>query len=376
MNFTYNLPVNLLFGRGKIAEIGTLAAQYGRKALIVTGTSSTRKSGLLDRTVEYVKSAGVESVIYDKVVQNPLTTTAEDGALFARQHNCDVIIGLGGGSIMDCAKAIAFLAKNDGDINDYIFGRRTGSEALPLLLVPTTCGTGSEGNGFAVLTNPETGDKKSLRTNAIVAKASIIDSDLMRTMPKSLLATVGFDALTHCMEAYISKIANPISDALSLQGMEYIGRCLVPLCEGSEDPELWDQMTAASTLGGMVIHMAGVTLTHGMEHPVSGLKDVVHGKGLAALTPVVMAASIEGCPAKMAEISKRLGGTDENDLVAFIQSLLEKIGLTTSLSKLGVRPDDIEWMTENCFKVSAAGIANHPVTFDHEGIWKIYTEAM
>ena len=126
----------------------------------------------------------------------------------------------------------------------------------------------------------------------------------------------------------------------------------------------------------MVIHMAGVTLTHGMEHPVSGLKDVVHGKGLAALTPVVMAASIEGCPAKMAEISKRLGGTDENDLVAAIQTLLEKIGLTTSLSKLGVRPDDIEWMAENCFKVSAAGIANHPVTFDHEGIWKLYTEAM
>lgn len=135
-------------------------------------------------------------------------------------------------------------------------------------------------------------------------------------------------------------------------------------------------MTAASTLGGMVIHMAGVTLTHGMEHPVSGLKDIVHGKGLAALTHV-MAASIEGRPAKMAEISgKGLAARTRTIWSPPYNPYSKNRPHDIAIKARCVRPDDIEWMTENCFKVSAAGIANHPVTFDHEGIWKLYTEAM
>ena len=114
-------------------------------------------------------------MLFDKVQQNPLTTTAIEGAQFAKASRCDCVVAIGGGSIMDCAKAIAFLAVNDGDINDYIFGKTASDRALPLILIPTTCGTGSEGNGFAVLTNPENGDKKSLRCNAIVAKVSIVD---------------------------------------------------------------------------------------------------------------------------------------------------------------------------------------------------------
>ena len=128
---------------------------------------------------------------------------------------------------MDCAKAIAFLAVNDGDVSDYIFGKKSGDKALPLILIPTTCGTGSEGNGFAVLTNPDNGDKKSLRCNAIVAKVSIIDPECMMTMPKSVLASVGFDALCHCMEAYTSRIAQPFTDALSLYAIGLIAGNLV-----------------------------------------------------------------------------------------------------------------------------------------------------
>ena len=186
MKFNYHLPVNLVFGRGRVAELGSIAKTYGKKALIVTGKGSTKKSGLLDRAVKYLEEAGLESVLFDNVSQNPLTTTAMEGAEFAKENGCDMVVALGGGSIMDCAKAIAFLAVNDGDINDYIFNRLVSDVALPLILVPTTCGTGSEGNGFAVLTNPDNGDKKSLRCNAIVAKASIIDSELMETMPKHI----------------------------------------------------------------------------------------------------------------------------------------------------------------------------------------------
>lgn len=182
MDFQYYLPVNILFGCGKTAQVGQIARQYGTKALIVTGNSSAKRSGLYDKVRDSLENAGVDSVLFDKVTQNPLTTTAIEGGREAKAAGCDVVVATGG-SIMDCAKAIAFLAVNDGDINDYIFNRRASDKALPLILIPTTCGTGSEGNGFAVLTNPETGDKKSLRCNAIIAKASIVDPECMMTMP-------------------------------------------------------------------------------------------------------------------------------------------------------------------------------------------------
>ena len=376
MKFNYHLPVNLVFGRGRVAELGSIAKTYGKKALIVTGKGSTKKSGLLDRAVKYLEEAGLESVLFDNVSQNPLTTTAMEGAEFAKENGCDMVVALGGGSIMDCAKAIAFLAVNDGDINDYIFNRLVSDVALPLILVPTTCGTGSEGNGFAVLTNPDNGDKKSLRCNAIVAKASIIDSELMETMPKHILASVGFDALCHCMEAYISKIAQPMTDMLALQGMELIGANLLKVYQGNGDAEAWDAVTWASTIGGMVINTAGVTVPHGMEHPASGLRNIVHGRGLAALTPPVIEESIKGAPEKFAAISRCLGGKDETDCADRVRQLLKDIDLATTLSEQGILPEDINWMVENCFKVSAAGIANHPVTFDREDIKRLYEKTM
>ncbi|MFI3212378.1 MAG: iron-containing alcohol dehydrogenase [Eubacteriales bacterium] len=376
MNFNYNLPTNLLFGRGRVSEIGTVTAPYGKKALIVTGFNSTKKSGLLDRTIQYLKDAEIESVVFDQVSANPLTTTAIAGAELAKEESCDVVIGLGGGSIMDCAKAIAFLTVNEGDISDYIFNKLVSNKALPIILVPTTCGTGSEGNGFAVLTNPENGDKKSLRCNAIVAKASIIDSELMETMPKHILASVGFDALCHNMEAYISKISQPLTDAMSLQAMQLVGESLVDLFEGNGNPTDWDNISWASTVGGMVIHSAGVTVSHGMEHPASGLRNIVHGNGLSALTPVVMEKSLGSVPEKFINIAKCLGGESEKDCVTKIKELITKLELPLTLSEQGVLPEDIEWMVENCFKVSAAGIQNHPILFTREEIKEIYESAL
>lgn len=373
MNFNYFLPVNLIFGRGKADLIGKTTAMYGKKALVVTGGSSSKKSGLLDNALKQLAEVGMESIVFDKVQQNPLTTTAIEGAEFAKANECDVVLGIGGGSIMDCAKAIAFLAVNEGDISDYIFNVKVSDDALPIVLVPTTCGTGSEGNGFAVLTNPDNGDKKSLRCNAIVAKASIIDSTLMETMPKSVLASVGFDAFTHNMEAYISKSAQPMSDMMSRYALQIIGESLVPLYKGSNDPELWDKLTFGSTLGGMVINTAGITVAHGMEHPVSGLRDVVHGKGLAALTPVVMSKTVEHDKDKCSYISQCIGGTDYSDCVAKLCELIEAIDLTVTLSELGLTEQDVPWMVENFFKVSIGGLANHPVTFTKEEIGELFS---
>lgn len=376
MNFNYCLPVNLLFGAGRAMEAGELCARYGKKALIVTGRSSTKKTGLLDKMISSLQEAGLSFALFDKVAQNPLTTTAVEGAELAKETGCDVVLGVGGGSIMDCAKAIAFLAVNEGDINDYIFNRKVSTRALPIVLVPTTCGTGSEGNGFAVLTNPENGDKKSLRCNAIVAKASIIDPVCMMTMPKGILASVGFDALCHCMEAYLSKIGQPVTEVLSLSGMKMISENLLRAYEDETDLEAFSALSLASTYGGMVIHSAGVTLPHGMEHPASGLKDIVHGKGLAALTPVICDETCSSAPEKYQVISKLLGGSSGADCGDSIRRLLEKLDIKLTLSELGIEEEDIPWMAENCMKVSAAGVANHPRVFDKEEIAELYRKAL
>jgi alcohol dehydrogenase class IV len=376
MEFSYSLPVNLLFGRGKVSQIGTAAAKYGNRALIVTGGSSSKKSGLLDRVQESLKEAGVCCAVFDKVTQNPLTTTAAEGAKIAAEYGCGCVIGLGGGSIMDCAKAIAFLAVNYGDINDYIYNRVAGESALPIIAVPTTCGTGSEGNGFSVLTNPENGDKKSLRRDSIIPALSIIDSELMQTMPKHILSSVCFDALCHSMEAYLSKLSQPMTEYLSLQGIKLIAENIVDVYNGSDEPEKWDSVTWASTIGGMVINTAGVALPHGMEHPASGLKNIVHGRGLAALTPIITDASCTSDTEKYGTISKLLGGHSAADCGDCIRKLLDSISLTTTLSEQGISSDDIPWMTENCFKVSAASINNHPRLFDSNGIAKLYEQAL
>lgn len=372
MQFTYHLPVNLIFGRGSVQKIGEIAAGWGKKALIVTGRHSTKKSGLLDRTVSLLRGAGVESEVFDRVSSNPLTTTVEEGAAAARKAGCDVVVGLGGGSMMDAAKAIAFSLRNPGDLNDYIFGRKQGTDALPILLVPTTCGTGSEGNGFAVLTNPETKDKKSLRTNLIVAKASIVDPELMVTLPKKMLASVGFDALAHCMEAYVSKAAQPLTDVMAHEGIRLIAAFLKRAWDDAGDMDAWEGLSLASTIGGMVIGVVGVGVPHGMEHPASGLRNIVHGTGLAALTPEVVRRSSASAPEKYGEISRLLGGRGAADCADRIEALLDGIGLHVTLGEQGVRREDVAWMTENCMRVAAANFKNHPVQFSKDEIANIY----
>lgn len=376
IKFDYNAPVNLIFGRGRSNEIGIEVAKYGRKALIVTGRNSTKKTGLLDKAIELLKEAKVNYEIFDKVDQNPLTTVIYEGVEVIKETNCDVVLGIGGGSIMDAAKAIAFSFKNPGDISEYIFGIKQGDVALPIVLVPTTAGTGSEGNCFAVLTNPETKDKKSLRTNCIIAKASIVDPELMITMPKEIIASVGFDALCHNIEAYLSKIGQPLTNMKALYGIKLLSENLIKVYNDPSDIEAWESVTLASTLGGMVIGAAGVVAPHGMEHPVSGLHDVVHGKGLAALMPVILDMSWESEPEKFAKISNLLGGNGAKDCGNNVRGLLDSLNLRVTLKELGVLEKDVEWMAENCMKVSKASIMNHPKEFTIDEIKEIYYKAL
>lgn len=390
MEFSYFLPVNIQFGWNKVDNVAEFAAPYGKKALIVTGRTSAKKSGLYDRVVAKLDAAHIEHVLFDQVDANPLTTTALDGAVLAKSENCDMVIAIGGGSIMDCAKGIAFMAVNEGDINDYIFNRKTSDNALPLIVIPTTCGTGSEGNGFGVLTNPETGDKKSLRCNAIVPKVSIVDPAVMGTVPPHVLASVGFDALCHNIEAYTSKTAQPFTDALAHYAVILLAQYLVPLYKhvkaiaNSQEAVLnkkqltkaWESVTLASTIGGMVINTAGVTLGHGMEHPASGLKDITHGVGLAVIEPVVVEYTWSANPEKFNSLARIFNHGDGSELGEALRLIVHELDLTTNLTELGFTKKDIPWLVDNVYVVAAGNIANTVAEVSRNDIEVLYKKML
>lgn len=386
MEFSYFLPVHIQFGWDKVDSVADFAKPYGNKALIVTGRTSAKKSGLYDRVTAKLDAAHIEHVLFDQVDANPLTTTALDGAALAKSESCDMVIAIGGGSIMDCAKGIAFMSVNEGDINDYIFNRKTSDKALPLIVIPTTCGTGSEGNGFGVLTNPETGDKKSLRCNAIVPKVSIVDPAVMGTMPPHVLASVGFDALCHNIEAYTSKTAQPFTDALAHYAVTLLAQYLVPLykhvkamAEGksavlneTQLTKAWESVTLASTIGGMVINTAGVTLAHGMEHPASGLKDITHGVGLAVIEPVAVEYTWSANPDKFGALARIFNHGDGSELGEALRLIVHDLDLTTNLTELGFTKEDIPWLVDNVYVVATGNIANTVADVSREDIEMLY----
>ena len=386
MEFSYFLPVHIQFGWDKVDSVASFAKPYGNKALIVTGRTSAKKSGLYDRVTAKLDAAHIEHVLFDQVDANPLTTTALDGAALAKSESCDMVVAIGGGSIMDCAKGIAFMAVNEGDINDYIFNRKISDKALPLIVIPTTCGTGSEGNGFGVLTNPETGDKKSLRCNAIVPKVSIVDPAVMGTMPPHVLASVGFDALCHNIEAYTSKTAQPFTDALAHYAVTLLAQYLVPLYKHVKAmaesktavlneiqlTKAWESVTLASTIGGMVINTAGVTLAHGMEHPASGLKDITHGVGLAVIEPVAVEYTWSANPDKFGALARIFNHGDGSELGEALRLIVHDLDLTTNLTELGFTKEDIPWLVDNVYVVATGNIANTMANVSREDIEMLY----
>jgi alcohol dehydrogenase class IV len=383
MEFNFYLPINIHFGRNKINRIGEICMRYGKKALIVTGRNSTKKTGLLYKVINLLEKEGISSIVFDEVKSNPLTTTAEKGAKVAKENSCDFVIGLGGGSALDAAKAIAFSTINPGPIIDYIYGKE-GSGALPIIAVTTTAGTGSEGDCFAVLTDPESNDKKSLKSIYVYPKESIVDPQLMTTLPPHIIAPTGFDALCHCIEAYIARNSNPISEALAIKAIEMVTKYLPIVYKDPRNLDAWDKVALSNTIGGMVIDRSGVTLPHGLEHPVSGLLDVVHGEGLAALMITVMKYTYKSSLGKFKDIAKTMGKNVEGlsvedaalKAIEAIEELLLEINLSPKLSDLGVKEEHIDWLSNNAIKTMAYAINNNPISPEIEDIKELYKKCL
>lgn len=281
LNFNMWIPTRILFGADELKNLHR-QQMPGKKALLaISNGKSTRANGYLAATEEQLRLAGIESVVFDRIEANPLKSTVMAGAAAAREHGCDMIVALGGGSVMDAAKAIALMASNDGDLWDYVFGgtgkeQQAGHAPLPLIAITTTAGTGSEVDPWGVVTNEQTHEKIGVEAGFPVL--AVVDPKLMLTVPPKFTAYQGFDALFHSVESYISKFANLASDMYALTAIEHIARNLPRAVANGDDLEARTRVAFGNTLSGVVMCLSATTSQHSMEHAMSAYhQDLPHG---------------------------------------------------------------------------------------------------
>ena len=291
MGFRMYVPTKIVFGEGKL---NTLSRQRlpGKKALLVISSGkSVRENGALARTQEQLKEAGIDWVLFDQIMANPLKSAVMAGADCARENGCDLVVALGGGSVMDAAKAIAAMAVNDGDLWDYVVGgtgkgQRLTKKPLPIVAITTTAGTGSEVDAFGVITNDETNEKIGFGGQASLFPAvAVVDPQLMASVPPLFTAYQGFDALFHSVEGYIASTANLMSDMYALTAIENVGKYLPRAVRDGGDKEAREGLAFANTLSGVVMTISACTSEHAMEHAMSAYhQDLPHGAGLIMIS--------------------------------------------------------------------------------------------
>jgi alcohol dehydrogenase len=363
MKFSYHMPSHLYFGAGALEELGRIQLP-GRKALIVISAgTSMRRQGYLDRVVALLAGNGVASVVFDKIQPNPVKAHVMEAAALARAEGCDFVLGLGGGSSIDSAKSIALMAKNPGDYWDYVgggsgLGRPALQGALPIVAVTTTAGTGTEADPWTVITKEETREKIGYGNDHTFPAISIIDPDLMRSVPAALTAYQGMDAFFHAAEGYIATCASPMSDLYALKSIELVARWLPVAVRDGEHAEARAQMAFANTLSGFVESTSSCTSEHSMEHALSALHpDLAHGAGLTLLSRAYFGFFLGKVPGRRYEDMARAMGEDVDALpaeqrpaafLAALGKLIAGAGLAgLKLTDFGIRPDECPELARN-----------------------------
>jgi len=339
--FTLLYPPRIIFGCGKLAELGNEAKAFGGKVLLVTGRSAMRRSGTLDRVLDILKSSGLEVVLFDRVESDPSLRTVDEGTRLAKDGGCEAVIGLGGGSPIDAAKAIASMAKQPGAIWDYHAGREIEREGLPFIAVPTTAGTGAEITKNAVLSDTDRLLKKSVRSPFMVAKVAIIDPELTLSLPPDITAYTGMDALTQAIESYVTKTSNPVTDLLALRAIGLIYHNLPEAVRCGSDIRVRERMALGSLLSAMAFSNSGLGAVHGLAHPIGIRFGVPHGLACAVLLPHVMEVNLEARPEKFNDIAAAMGCKSGMETPDAIRELLEAIGVPDNFRGYGISEDDL-----------------------------------
>lgn len=388
MSYQFYVPTRTLFGAGMLNELHK-QAMPGKKALVVLSNgTSMKKTGTLDRLLRELAQANVETVLFDKVQSNPLRSTVMQGAARARQAGCDFVAALGGGSVMDAAKAIAAMATNDGDIWDYMQGGTGGgktlqNKALPLICVTTTAGTGSEADQWGVITNDETHEKIGFGGyDCLFPVLSVVDAELMVSVPPAFTAYQGFDALFHSTECYISNAHNLMGDMLALTAIENIGKYLVRAVKDGSDLEAREAVAFANNLAGQVMTVSCCTSEHSMEHAMSAYhQSLPHGAGLIMISAAYYQHFVDchACDERFTAMAKALGKADAEAAQDFIDALL---ALQTDcgvdhlkMSDYGITKDELDTLAANARETMGGLFMADPSPLSHEDCVAIFQKS-
>ncbi|WP_461210915.1 iron-containing alcohol dehydrogenase [Desulfocurvus sp. DL9XJH121] len=352
----FQSPSRLVLGAGAVTRVGAEAARFGTKALVVTGRSSSKKSGALDKVLDSLKEAGVGVALYDKVPSDPDVPSVEAGVELAKAEGCDVIVALGGGSPLDASKGISMMLANPGAIVDYEF-KSPGIDGPAIIAVPTTAGTGSEITRFTVITDTERTVKMLLQGPGLIPKVSVLDPELTMSMPPSVTAATGMDALTHATEAYLSSVGTPLTDIHALAAVRLIAGALVPATLNGGNVAAREQMLLGQMEAGYAFGNAATALVHAMARPLGAHFGVPHGKANAMLLATVMEYNRPSAPERFVELAKAFGENTEGlpvreagELaVKAMAAIFRETDLPSRLSEFGIKESDLDKLTADAF---------------------------
>ena len=380
--FGFFTPTVALMGVGCAAETGAQAKALGARHVFLCTDAGMVKLGIAAKVKAMIEASGLMVTVYDGAEPNPTDKNVHDGVTLYRTSGCDAIVSLGGGSAHHCAKGVGMVVGNVGNIRDYEGLDKTTRPMPPFLAVNTTAGTASEMTRFCIITNTDTHVKMALVDWRCTPNVAINDPLLMVEMPPALTAATGMDALTHAVEAYVSTIATPITDACALAAIRLIARWLRPAVANGGNIEARDKMAYAEYLAGMAFNNASLGYVHAMAHQLGGFYNLPHGVCNAVLLPEVCVFNLIACPERYAEIAVALG---ENTAglstiaaaemaVAAIRRLARDVGIPRNLAQLGVKEGDLAVMAGNA-KKDACQLTN-PRLASHEQVVGMFKAAL
>lgn len=379
---TFFIPSVNIIGSGCLQDAMKTMAEYGfRRTLIVTDAVLTQL-GMAGEIQKALQAHDIFSVVFDGTHPNPTTGNVKAGLKLLKENDCDSVISLGGGSPHDCAKGIALLAANGGDIRDYEGIDRSAKPQLPMIAINTTAGTASEMTRFCIITDEARHIKMAIVDKHVTPLLSVNDASLMTGMPKSLTAATGMDALTHAIEAYVSTAATPITDACALKAMTMIAENLPAAVDNGSNGEAREAMAYAQFLAGMAFNNASLGYVHAMAHQLGGFYDLPHGVCNAVLLPHVQAFNSKVAAGRLRDCGRAMGVNVEgmsdaegaSACIAAIRALAKRVNIPAGLRDLKVKEEDFAVLATNALK-DACGATN-PIPATHDEIMAIYRAAM
>ncbi|MFA6560446.1 MAG: iron-containing alcohol dehydrogenase [Verrucomicrobiia bacterium] len=384
MNFEFATATRIIFGPGTLREAGPIAKVFGKRALVVTGRTAQRAKPLLS----VLRAAGVKCATFS-VAGEPTTVSVREGTQCARDKRCDVIIGFGGGSALDAAKAIAALLTNGGDLLDYLEvigrGKPISAPSAPCITIPTTAGSGAEVTRNAVIGSPQHRVKVSLRSPFILPRVVIVDSTLTHRLPRQATANSGLDALSQLIEPFVSAKANPMTDAFCRAGMRLVAQSLRRACEHGDDAAAREDMSLASLFGGLSLANAGLGAVHGFAAPLGGRFPAPHGAVCARLLPRVMEVNIQALRGRRPgsetlrrydEVAQLIAGDPRataDDGVTWVSELCEALEIEP-LRVYGVKPTHFPVLIEKA--AAASSMKGNPIQLSRSELREVLSRCL